>query len=92
MWFPDMRQPPRDHVFVRTTKPETAAGAKIGARLGKRKLAELAGALRSHFKRIEVFLQARRYMAALMSGLPSCNAWKVAEFCGTKRPMGRKGC
>jgi SRSO17 transposase len=81
-----MRQPLRDHVLVRTTKSEAAAGARIGARLGKRKLGELTEMLRPHFKRIEVFLQARRYMAALISGLPSCNAWEIAKFCGDETP------
>lgn len=31
-------------------------------------------------------VQARRYLLAAMSGLPSLNGWRIAEFIGDKRP------
>jgi SRSO17 transposase len=64
----------------------TAAGARIGAELGKRKRDELLGRLRPHFGRIEAFLQARAYLVAVMSGLVSRNGWSIAEFIGDKAP------
>jgi SRSO17 transposase len=73
-------------VLVRTTKPETAADARIGAKVAKRKRDELLELLRPRFKRIETFLQARKYVAAVMSDLPSLNGWTVAKFCGDKTP------
>jgi SRSO17 transposase len=81
-----MGQPPHDHVLVRTTKSETAAGARIGARLAKRKRDELLGLLRPLFPRIETFLQAGKYMAAVMSDLPERNGWSIAKFAGDKTP------
>ena len=80
--LPDMGQPSHDHVLVRTTQPETAADARIGAKLAKRKRDQLLELLRPRFKRIEPFVQARKYVAAVMSDLPSLNGWAVAKFCG----------
>lgn len=65
---------------------KAAAGARIGAELGKRKRNELLGRLRPHFARTAVFLQASAYLLALMSGLPSRNGWSIAEFIGDKSP------
>ena len=84
--LPDMGQPSHDHVLVRTTQPETAADARIGAKLAKRKRDELLELLRPRFKRIEPFVQARKYVAAVMSDLPSLNGWAVAKFCGDTTP------
>jgi hypothetical protein len=81
-----MRQPSRDHVLVRTTKPETAADARIGARLARRKRDELLGLLRPRFKRIEAFMQVRKYLAAVMSDLPGRNGWSIAKFAGDRTP------
>src|SRR5690349_7898677 len=79
-------QPPRDHAFVRTTKPEAAAAARIGAGLGRRKRAELLELLRPCFARTEPWLQAGKYAAALMSGLPRRNGWTIAEHVGDRAP------
>ena len=79
-------QPPRDHAFVRTTRPEAAAAVRIGAGLGRRKRAELLGLLRPCFVRIEPWVQAGRYASALMSGLPRCNGWTIAERLGDRSP------
>src|SRR5579875_673993 len=81
-----MVQPPRDHVLVRTTEPETAADARIGATVAKRKRDELLGLLRPHFGRTEVFLQARKYVAAVISDLPQRNGWSIAKFAGDRTP------
>jgi hypothetical protein len=77
-----MGQPPRDHVLVRTTGSETAAPARIGAKLAKRKRDELLELLRPHFGRIEAFMQFRKYLAAMMSDLPERNGWSIAKFAG----------
>jgi SRSO17 transposase len=73
-------------VFVRTTKPKAAAAVRIGARLGRQKRAELAGLLRSCFARTEPWLQAGKYMSALVSGLAKRNGWTIAEQVGDRTP------
>ena len=82
----DMAQPPRDHAFVKTTKPKAAAAASIGAGLADRKRGELLGLLRPCFVRPEPWLQARKYVGALVSGLPRQNGWTVAEHAGDRTP------
>ena len=81
-----MGQPPGDHAFVRTTRPEAAAAARIGAGLGLRKRAELLELLRPCFARVEPWLQAGKYAAALMSDLPRRNGWTLAERAGDRTP------
>lgn len=81
-----MGQPPRDHVLVRTTRSETAAEARIGARTAERKRDELLELLRPEFARIEAFLQVRKYVAAVMSDLPKRNGWSIARFAGDGTP------
>jgi SRSO17 transposase len=81
-----MAQPPRDHAFVKTTKPKAAAAASIGAGLAGRKHGELLGLLRSCFARAEPWLQAGKYVGALTSGLPKRNGWTVAEHVGDRTP------
>ena len=81
-----MGQPPRDHVFVRTTKSKAAAAARIGARLGARKRGELLWLLRPCFARTEPWLQAGKYVSALVSGLPERNGWTIAEHAGDRTP------
>jgi SRSO17 transposase len=71
---------------VRTTRPETAAEARIGAKTARRKRDELLGLLRPCFGRIETFLQARKYLAAVMSDLPERNGWSIARFSGDGAP------
>jgi hypothetical protein len=73
-------------VLVRTTRSETAADARIGVKAAKRKRDELLELLRPCFARIEAFLQARKYVAAVMSDLPSLNGWAIAKFCGDGTP------
>jgi SRSO17 transposase len=81
-----MAQPPGDHAFVRTTRPEAAAVARIGAGLGRRKRDELLELVRPCFARVEPWLQAGKYAAALMSDLPRRNGWTLAERAGDRTP------
>jgi SRSO17 transposase len=71
---------------VKTTKPEAAAAARIGAGLGRRKRAELLELLRPCFARVEAWLQAGKYAAALMGDLPRRNGWTLAERAGDRTP------
>jgi SRSO17 transposase len=71
---------------VRTTKPEAAAAARIGAGLGRQKRAELLGLLRPCFARVEPWLQGGKYAAALMSQIPKRNGWTIAEHAGDRTP------
>ena len=50
------------------------------------------GLLRSCFARTQTWLQAGKYLNALVSDLPSRNGWSVAEQPGTGRRTGRSGC
>jgi SRSO17 transposase len=72
--------------FVRTTKPEAAAAARIGARLGARKRRELLSVLRPCFARPEPWLQAGKYLNALAGGLARRNGWTIAEHAGDRAP------
>jgi len=81
-----MAQPPGDYACVKTTKPEAAAAARIGAELGRRKRAELLELLRPCFTRVEPWLQAGKYAAALMSQIPRRNGWTLAEQAGDRAP------
>jgi SRSO17 transposase len=71
---------------VRTTKSEAAAAVRIGAGLGRRKRAELLELLRPCFARVEPWLQAGKYAAALMSQIPRRNGWTIAEHAGDCTP------
>src|SRR5258708_108039 len=79
-------QPPVDHVFVRTTESKAAAAVRIGAGLGQQKRAELVGLLRGCFARVEPWLQAGKYVGAVVSGLPKRNGWTIAEQAGDRTP------
>jgi SRSO17 transposase len=81
-----MAQPPRDHAFVKTTKPKAAAAASIGAGLADRKRAELLEQVRSCFARTGPWLQAGKYLGAVVSGLAKRNGWTVAEHVGDRTP------
>src|SRR3954453_22204603 len=87
-WGPvfDVGQPPVDYVFGRPKGSEAAGAARIGARLAGRKLGELTERLRSCFRRIEPFVQARKYMRAVTSELPTRNGWSIAEHVGDRTP------
>ena len=51
-----------------------------------RKLGELTERLRSCFRRIEPFLQARKYVRAVTSELPKRNGWTIAEYVRDRTP------
>ena len=72
--------------LVRTTESEAAAAASIGARVAGRELEALLGAVRPCFARIEPFVQARKYLQAVMSDLGKRNGWSIAQFCGDRTP------
>jgi SRSO17 transposase len=71
---------------VKTTEPEAAAAARIGVGLGRRKHCELLDLLRQYFVRVEPWLQAGKYVAALMSQVPRRNGWTLAEQAGDRSP------
>jgi SRSO17 transposase len=71
---------------VKTTESKAAAAARIGVGLGRRKRAELLELLRPCFARVEPWLQAGKYAAALMSDLPRRNGWTLAERAGDRTP------
>jgi hypothetical protein len=71
---------------VKTTESKAAAAATISAGLGRRKRAELLELLRPCFARVEPWLQAGKYTAALMSDLPRRNGWTLAERAGDRTP------
>src|ERR1035437_1503825 len=81
-----MGQPPRDDAYVTTTKPEAAAAVRIGGRTAGRKRADLLDRLRSCFARIEPFLQAGKYVTAVMSELPKRNGWTISEHVRDRTP------
>ena len=68
-----------------TTKPKAAAAARIGAALAARKRRELLGLLRPCFARVEPWLQAGKYVAAVASDVPKRNGWTIAQRAGTGR-------
>jgi hypothetical protein len=65
---------------------EAAAAARLAAGLGQRKRAELLGLLRPAFARTEPWLQAGKYLGAVMSDLPKRNGWTIARFAGDRSP------
>jgi hypothetical protein len=83
----DKAQPPVDHACVTTTKPKAAAAARIGAALAVRKRGELLALLRPCFSRVEPWLQARKYVAAVASGGGKRNGWAIAECTGDRSPQ-----
>src|SRR5262249_56903680 len=79
--------PPVDYAFVRTTESKAAAAVRIGAVLGRRKRGELLGLLRPCFGRVELWLQAGKYVAGLVSDLPKRNGWTIAQRVGDRSPQ-----
>jgi hypothetical protein len=71
---------------VRTTGSKTAAAARIGAALARRKRAELQELLQPCFARTEPWLQAGKYAAAAMSQIPKRNGWTIAAQMGDHAP------
>jgi hypothetical protein len=53
---------------------------------GQQKRVELAGLLRVCFARVEPWLQARKYVSAVASGLARRNGWTIAEQAGDRSP------
>jgi hypothetical protein len=66
-------------LFVMTNESKAAAAARIGAGRALRERSALMGLLRSCFARTQTWLQAGKYLNALLSDLPSRNGWSVAE-------------
>jgi len=81
-----MGQPPHDHVCVTKQQSEAAAAARVAVRLGLRKRAELLELIRPAFGRTGPWLQAGKYVAAVMSDLPRRNGWTIARFAGDRSP------
>jgi SRSO17 transposase len=71
---------------VTTTKPKAAAAARIGAGLAGQERAELLGLLKSCFARTETWLQAGKYVSALVSEMPKRNGWTIAQHAGDRTP------
>ena len=69
-----------------STKSEAAAAVRIGAGLALRKRNELLGLLRPCFARTEPWLQAGKYVSALVSELPRVNGWSIARRGGDRTP------
>jgi SRSO17 transposase len=73
-------------VFVRTNEDKAAAAARIGARRALRERSALLSLIRPCFARTQTWLQAGKYLNALVSDLPSRNGWTVAEQAGDRSP------
>jgi SRSO17 transposase len=71
---------------VRTTESRAAAAVRISASAALAERGRLLEALRPRFARTLVWLQAGKYVTALMSDLPERNGWSIARFCGDARP------
>jgi SRSO17 transposase len=71
---------------VTSTRTEAAAAVSIGAGLALRKRDELLGLLRPCFARTEPWLQAGKYVPALVSELPRVNGWSIARRGGDQTP------
>ena len=54
--------------------------------MGRRKRAELLGLLRPVFGRTGPWVQAGRYVGAVMSDLPKRNGWTIARHVGDRSP------
>ena len=69
-----------------STKSEAAAAVWISAGLALRKRDELVGLLRPCFARTEPWLQAGKYVSALVSELPRVNGWSIARHGRDRTP------
>lgn len=61
---------------------EATAAAMTEGERAVSNLAVLHGRLRLCFRRVEPFVQARKYTTGLMGGLPRKNGWTIAEHAG----------
>jgi SRSO17 transposase len=73
-------------LFVTTTESKAAAAVRIGTGTALRERGRLLEALRPCFARTQVWQQAGKYVAAVMSDLPERNGWSIARFCGDRSP------
>jgi hypothetical protein len=71
---------------VRTTESKAAAAARIGAALARRKRSELLELLQPCFARTGPWLQAGKYVMAVMSQIPRRNGWTIAAHVGDRAP------
>ena len=71
--------------FVPTTT-EAAAAARIGARTGAQNRRELLWLLRPCLAWTGPWVQAGKYVSALISGLPGPNGWTIAERAADRAP------
>jgi DDE superfamily endonuclease len=71
---------------VTSARSEAAAAVRIGAGLALRKRDELLGVLRPCFARTEPWLQAGKYVSALVSELPRVNGWSIARHGRDRTP------
>jgi SRSO17 transposase len=71
---------------VTSTRSQAAAAVSIGAGLALRERAGLLELLRPCFARTGSWLQAGKYVAAVMSELPERNGWSIARHAGDKTP------
>ena len=69
-----------------STGTGAAAAVSVGAGLALQKRNELLALLRPHFARTEPWLQAGRYVSALVSELPRVNGWSIARRGGDRTP------
>src|SRR5579875_1704045 len=81
-----MAQPPHDHVCVTELQSEATAAARVAVRLAARKRAGLMELVRPAFRRTGTWLQAGKYVAALMSDLPRRNGRTIARQAGDRSP------
>ncbi len=70
-----------------TAKSRAAAAVRIGVGLSQQKRAELLGLLRECFVRVEPWLQAGKYVAAVASEMARRNGWTIAEQVGDRTPQ-----
>jgi SRSO17 transposase len=73
-------------VFVLTNESKAAAAVRIGMGTALGERARLLESLRPCFARVQVWLQAGKYVAAVMSDLPERNGWAIARHAGDATP------
>ena len=69
-----------------TNEYKAAGDARIGARRALGERSALMGLLRSCFARTQTWLQAGKYLNALVSDLPSRNGWTIGGQAGDQTP------
>jgi SRSO17 transposase len=69
-----------------TNDAGAAAAAIVEGRRAAANLAELHGLLERCFARVEPFVQAGKYISALLGDVPRKNGWQIAEYVGDATP------